>query len=152
MRTLIVTDAGRIQSTTDVSDRFGIKAPVDKAFDALTGAFRDVGVEPTQINGALHQVGNPGFQRTGKLGNTPLSAYFECGSDMTGLRANRDRITIALSATVLAVAGGTSEVRTQLTASSRNMMGSSTDAIACGSTGKLEQALRVATELRTVKP
>jgi hypothetical protein len=152
MRTLTVTDAGSIQSTTDASDRFAVKAPVDKAFDALTGAFRDVGIEPTQINSATHQVGNPGFQRTGKLGATPLSAYFECGSDMTGQRANRDRLTIAISATVVAVTAAASEVRTQINASSRNMMGTSSDQIACGTTGRLEATLRTATELRLVKP
>lgn len=152
MRTLAVTDQGSIQSPTDASDRFAIKASVDRTFKALTGAMRDLGIEPTRMDSAAHQVGNPGFQKTGKLGSSPLSLFFECGSDLTGQRANRDRVTIAINATVVAAAGGTSEVRTQLNASSRNMMGNSTDPIACGTTGRLENSLRVGTELRLAKP
>jgi len=152
MRTLTVTDIGSIQTMTDASDRFVIKAPVDKTFDALTVALRDVGIEPTAVNGAAHTVGNPGFIKTGKLGHTPMTSFFECGSDMTGPRASKDRMTIALNATVLSAAGGISEVRTQLTASSRNMMGASSDAVPCGSTGRLENAIKVATELRLVRP
>ena len=52
MRTLTVTEIGSIQTMTDASDRFVIKAPVDKTFDALTLALRDVGIEPTAVNGA----------------------------------------------------------------------------------------------------
>jgi hypothetical protein len=152
MRTLTTTDAGSIQTVTDVSERFAISAPVEKVFAALTPALRDVGIEPTTIDPAAHQVGNPGFQKTGKLGSASMTDYFDCGGDMTGLRASRDRMTISIMLTVTPAAAGSSDVRAQIRATSRNMMGTSSDAIQCGSSGRLEGAIKAATERHLATP
>jgi hypothetical protein len=152
MRTLAVTDQGAIQTTGSQSDRTTYDASAERVFSALVAALPEVGVEASLVDATQRSAGNPRFQRSRTLGKLPLSMYFNCGSGMTGPKADSDRLTITLMSSVDVVRAGTAQLRTSLTATAQSMSGASTGVVDCGSTGKLETALRDAVGRRLATP
>lgn len=152
MRTLAVDQSGAtIQTNNATVDRTNFKASPDELFRVTLLAFSDVGVDPTIIDAQHKRIGNPGFIRTRTLGAVALSRYLECGTNMSGVKADNDRITLAVEANIEEDGTRDSAMRILVSATAKSMMGSSTAAVDCASTGKLEQALRNAVALRLAK-
>lgn len=105
-------------------------------------AMTELGVDPTVIEPPKYHAAALGVPRRRVLAKTPLSRYFNCGSDVTGARADSDRLTVTVDATVEALSPKTSELRLLVSATSRAVSGSSSDAVYCGSLGTLEKKMR----------
>ncbi len=148
MRTLMTTEQGRIQTVASDASRATVDAPVDRVYATLGGVLEEAGFATPVLDPAKRRAFHPGIQRTGRLGKVALSSYVECGSDMTGLRANRDRVVLSVTVTAVAAGAERTELQTLLTATSRSMAGSSTAPVDCGSTGRLENELTNAVKLK----
>lgn len=152
MRILAVDQNGAtIQTSTAGVERTNYSASPDELFRVTLLAFADIGVEPTVIDAQQKRIGNPGFIRTRTLGSVPLSRYLECGTNMSGVKADNDRITLVVESIIEADGTKDSAMRILVNASAKSMMGSSTAAVECASTGRLEQLLRNAVGLRLAK-
>lgn len=151
MRTLAVDRNGTIQTNGADVERAPFSVSADELFRVTTLAFSDIGVNPTVLDAQQKRVGNPGFIITRKLGTVPLSKYLECGTNMSGVKADNDRITMVVDANIEADGTKASVLRILVSATAKSMMGSSTDAVECATTGKLERSLRNAIELRLAK-
>jgi hypothetical protein len=80
--------------------------------------------------------------RTRNLSGTALSRYLECGSSMTGLRADTHRVQMPLLLLLDPAPNGRTSLRIALVASAQDNSGTSNTPVQCGSTGALENELR----------
>ncbi len=80
-----------------------------------------------------------------------MRVHLECGSNMSGVKADNDRITLSVDATVEPDGAAASALQIRVAATAKSMMGSATEAVECASTGRLEQTLRAAIGLRLAK-
>ena len=70
-----------------------------------------------------------------------MSTWLNCGSGMTGPNADNYRITIALMIIVDPAANNTTRMRIGMVGSGANIVGNSTEPVACGTTGRLEERI-----------
>jgi len=89
---------------------------------------------------------NGRFIKLRSLAGAPLSTYLNCGSGMTGPNADSYRVTMAIAALVNATGPNTSRLRLTVFAGAENTEGVSKSAVACGSSGVLEE--RIARTIR----
>ena len=89
---------------------------------------------------------NGRFIKLRSFAGSPLSTYLNCGSGMTGPNADSYRVTMAIAALVNATGPNTSRLRLTVLAGAENTEGVSKSAVACGSSGVLEE--RIAKTIR----
>jgi len=89
---------------------------------------------------------NGRFIKLRSLAGAPLSTYVNCGSGMTGPNADSYRVTMAIAALINATGPNTSRLRLAVLAGAENTEGVSKSAVACGSSGLLEE--RIARTIR----
>lgn len=129
--------------------RLAIPAAPARAYQALQVAYADLGIPVKMSDPAKFTAGNLRFETSRRLGNEPLSTFFQCGSALGGTPlADIYRMRINVTATVFPAADG-SELQTTATATARNPEGSSRDPVVCHSTGRLETHLANLVRLRS---
>lgn len=119
-----------------------VLAPVPAIWDALVGALTDRKVNPTLVDRPAGRIGDTSMVLMRRWNSTPLSAYLSCGSTMTGLRADDERIHAIflaqlsrLRADTVAIAVHFSGVSTPIASGNGGSMGQ------CTSTGRAEEEL-----------
>lgn len=119
-----------------------VAAPPTTVVRALIASYAALGIEATLVDPTGRRVGNPSFSAMRKLAGEPLSTFVKCGSTMTGLHADSDRIEMSMVSAVRPANGTGSEVETRLEAVAINVSGgNSGDRLPCSSTGVLERRL-----------
>ena len=111
MRTLLVSDQLHLETATDASDRSVYSAAADRVFALTVAALADLGADPTLIDPPRLHASSMGLQRRRVLGKTALSKFFDCGSDLTGRRADSDQLSVNIDATVEATSPKRAELR-----------------------------------------
>jgi hypothetical protein len=106
----------------------------------------DIPVEARDRQSGLAR--NLNVERSRRLGNVPLSRYFDCGRGFAGNNADLYRLTIALSAWVGSASDSTTRLFIASAASGQDPAGSKTGYVMCPSTGQLEE--RIAQRVRQV--
>ena len=119
-----------------------LHASTDAVWKALPAAYAGLGIDLMVIDRPSGTIGNRSFIRTRTLAGKRLSAYFECGSSMTGLRADEGRVTAASVTRVTAASDGETQLSTTVAGVVQTVEGSSAQSIPCASTGALEEAIR----------
>jgi hypothetical protein len=120
-----------------------VPAPVDRAYQALPRAYAALGIEVRTLDPAAHVVGSPELHVRGRLAGRRLSELLDCGNNSTGPIADQYSIRLNVR-TELVAAGATSEARTTVSAIARNMDGTLSSDIRCGSKGTLEPLITTA--------
>ena len=82
------------------------------------------------------------------LGGQPLSTYLNCGLGVTGPNADSFRITMAVAAFMDSTGPATSRLRVTVFAGAQSTEGVAKSAVACGSSGILENRIIEAVKLR----
>ena len=95
------------------------------------------------------RVGNAGFETRGPIGGRRLSAFFSCGTNLTGEVADQRRIRIEVVSQAVEATDG-ARIQTYAAASARSDEGTSTDRVLCTSRGRLEQLIDEHVRLRAV--
>ena len=117
-----------------------VPVPPASAYHALVAAYEELGLGPESADEASHRVARANLVFRGTLGGQRGSAYFDCGQTLTGPRADEGRLTISVASQATAAEGGAT-LATTATASVRPRDGTSTGAVSCSSTGRLESLI-----------
>jgi hypothetical protein len=125
-----------------------IAGKVDRVFDAVAGAYTELGIQPTLVDRAEHRYGNVGFSVPNSFAGGRVEQYFDCGSDITGALAGRGRLVAAVVTTLTVQDSVTTLASTQVTGTLRRADGTSTGPVTCASTGAFEERLRTVVERR----
>lgn len=141
-RTVAVDDNNVYRTTVLPNSKVPIPMPPGRVFEAVKTVYEELGVPPGTHDPATGRFGNTDFWKQRRMGNEPLSTYLNCGDGLTGPVATNYRIYMSLQSVVRPDGKGGSEMETAFTAQAQNMEGSSSDRIACGSTGRLEERIR----------
>lgn len=113
--------------------------PTDQVWKVLPAAFDSISMPVTRLDPRTHTIGNEGLKIRQRLGKTPLSRYFDCGTTQIGANADSYELYIVLLVQVTPSGTG-SRLTTQLNASARPLTFSQGYS-ACSSRGALETRL-----------
>ena len=140
---IVATDNhGTYRTTQAPNEKVAIPVAPSRAFEAVKAVYGELGI-PLGVNEpATGRVGNADFWRTRKLGNEPISTYLSCGDSFAGAAADNYRIYISVISQVHPDGKGETDLETSFTAQARNMEGTTSDRVACGTTGRLEELIR----------
>jgi hypothetical protein len=118
-----------------------VNAPTGKTFSAAASVLKTLGL-PVELRDSVGGlIGNTEFTKSRTLVGQQMSTWLNCGSSMTGPNADNDRITIALVIIIDPAPNNTTRMRIGLVGSGSNIAGNSTEPVACGSTGRLEEKM-----------
>lgn len=123
-----------------------VGAPPGKVFRAATMVLQNLKIPIDVSDSAGGLVGAAKLTRSRNLSGSALSRYLECGSNLTGPRADSHRIQMPLLILIDAGPNGTTKLRIALVGSAQDNSGVSNTPVMCGSTGALEGQIRKAIE------
>lgn len=115
-----------------------VDAPPGETFAAAALVLANLGIKAEVRDSVGGMIGHLKLVRSRRLDRTPLSAYFDCGSTMTGLRADNYRITMPLLVMLDPLGADRTTMRIALIASAQDPTGSSNQPVLCCTTGALE--------------
>jgi hypothetical protein len=118
-----------------------VNAAFTRVYHATVLAFEGLKIPLKLQDSVAGRVGNLGLTQSRQLAGSRLSRFLDCGSTLTGLRADSYRIEMPLIAILARVGPQTTRVRVALVGSARDMSGPSTDPVLCLSTGVLEKQI-----------
>ena len=151
-RTLAVDDAAVYRTTVLPNVKFPVPAAPNRVFDAVKAVYDEIGVPVGTHDPTTGRIGNLDFWKLRRFANEPMSTFIHCGESFTGPVANNYRIYMSLMSIVRPDGKGAAELETAFTAQAQNMEGSSSDRIACGTTGRLEERIKKAVLLKIGQP
>lgn len=148
------TATRRSQQPLETPDRFtiyfrddayahatAVDAPVDEVWKVVPAVFRELGYPGAQASGAGYVFITPNLQIRGRLyPEEPNSKYIDCGTGITGARADSYVVWFAIVTRVRPGAEGGSIVETAIDGNARDRAHSS-NAVRCSGTGVLERAI-----------
>jgi hypothetical protein len=123
----------------DGSRQTKILAPGPKVWDALVAAMEARKVKPTILDRSVGRIGDTSMVFLRRWNDKPGSYYFNCGSTMTGQRADDDRMRSVLLAQLSRLPADTVAVVVHFSAVAQSL--SSGNVSQCISTGRGEQEL-----------
>jgi len=138
--------SAEVRTRVEVAPAEHVEFPMQAVWDALPGVYTALGVPAVGADPATRAVGNGNFVVSRTLAGEPLSRFLTCGTTAVGRPlADEARVQIDMR-TVVSAEGEGSSVRTTLRATARANNGTSSDAVPCTSTGRLES--RITTMVR----
>ena len=123
-----------------------LPASAGAVFFATRQVFFELKIPTPLADSAQGYLINGRFIKLRSLAGFPLSTYLNCGTGMTGPNADAWRVTMAIAALVEATGPNTSRLRLNVLAGAESTEGVSKSAIACASSGLLEDRI-----LKTVR-
>ena len=138
---VLVDENGRVYRTTDGPAALNFPTSPDSTFRAVVAGYTALGIEPAIVDASGRIVARQHLLLRSRFQGQPLSAFFDCGVDMIGQRADQGRL-VADFATRVVAAGTGSSVSTMIRASLTPNDGASRDPIRCVSRGRIEEQLR----------
>ena len=136
---LVDPKVGTIMGERPRSESATIAAPPAVVWTAAKKVYAALGVQLTVDDPAAHQLGNPNFYASRQFAGQPMTKFVDCGNGMTGQKAATYRIYMSLLTTVESDGGSGARVHTTFVPMGQDVTEGSTDRIACGSKGTLEQ-------------
>jgi hypothetical protein len=133
---------GAYRTTVPPNATAHIPVSPSRVFDALKSVYEELGVPPAINDPTTGRFGNTDFWKMRKLGTEPISTYLNCGDSIMGPAADTYRIYISLVSQVHPDGKGETDLETSVTAQARNMEGTTSDRVSCGTTGRLEEHIR----------
>ncbi len=118
-----------------------LPASAGAVFFAARQVFFELKIPTPLADSAQGYLVNGRFIKLRSLAGSPLSTYLNCGVGMTGPNADNFRITMAIAALIDATDANTSRLRLNVLAGAESIEGVSKSAIACGSSGILEDRM-----------
>ncbi|MEO8619588.1 MAG: hypothetical protein ABI625_00905 [bacterium] len=119
-----------------------VLAPTPAVWDAVLAAMTLRKVTPTILNRAAGRVGDTSMVLLRKWNGHQLSHYFNCGSTITGPRADEERVRAVLLAQLTRLTGDTIAVAVHFSGGATPInSGSSGTPAQCTSTGRAESEL-----------
>ena len=141
-------DGGYVNIASDNrAASFRVPAAPQPIWKVLPDIYREIGIPEGTIDQSSWTYGNQRFTLSRRLGSVSLSEFFRCGSTATGEPiATTYRLRASVLTRLQPVSDSETEVATAVQATATSNAGTSTDPVACSSTGVLES--RIASEIR----
>jgi hypothetical protein len=118
-----------------------LPASAGVVFFAARQVFFELQIPTPLADSARGYLINGRFIKLRSLAGAPLSTYLNCGAGMTGPNADAYRVTMAIAAFVDATGPSTSKMRVTLLAGAESVEGVSKSAVACTTSGLLEERI-----------
>ncbi len=119
-----------------------VVAPAPRVWQAVLEAMTVRKVTPSVLDRPAGRMGDTALVMSRTWHGQPVSRYFGCGSNMTGARADQDRIRSVLLVQLTRLQADTIAVAVHLSGTARAMSsGNSSSEGACLSTGRAESEL-----------
>jgi hypothetical protein len=115
-------------------------APLD-AWQTTKKVYAALGIPVTLENAAAHQIGNKDFWKSRSVGPLRMADVVDCGTGITGRKADTYRIYMSLTTIVEGDGTGGTRLHTTLIPFGQDVAGGSADRIPCGTTGVLESVV-----------
>jgi hypothetical protein len=149
----VVVDAARdVYHITEQGVPIVFHAGRDEVWKALVGAYSDIGLLPDAADTSMWAVSRSKIIIRGAYKGTRSSALFSCGETATGTsQADVGQVIANMRSQIVNSATGT-RVATLVDAWVIPDGGTSSNALHCGSTGRLEQTLHKAVAARLGEP
>ena len=141
-RVVAVDTHGAYRTTVPPNAKAHLPVSPSRVFDALKSVYQELGVPAAIDDPSTGRFGNTDFWKTGKLGAEPISRYLNCGDSIMGPAADTYRIYISLVSQAQPDGKGETNLETSFVAQARNMEGTTSDRVSCGTTGRLEEQIR----------
>jgi len=129
-----------------------IAAPRGETFRALAQVLTELKVPVDTRDSTRGVIGVMSVPRMRTFGIGRISAYLNCGSGMTGQNADNWRVYVTALVFVEAADSVTTTLRLAMIGGARDVAGSSTDPVACGSTGAFESLVVDRVKKRVASP
>ena len=123
-----------------------LPASAGAVFFAARQVFFELKIPTPMADSARGFLINGRFVKLRSLAGSPLSTHLNCGLGMTGPNADTFRVTMAIAALIDATGPNTSRLRLTVLAGAESIEGVSKSAVACASSGVLEERI-----LRTIR-
>ncbi|MBM4184107.1 MAG: hypothetical protein FJ207_07740 [Gemmatimonadetes bacterium] len=128
------------------SAEFSVPVGLPTVWGTLPAIFEQLGIEPTFVDAAQGQIGNPRYTRS-RIERRSMSTYIECGSGLTGPYADAYDVRLSLLVYLSSGGQGISVVRTTVDAFATARSTNAT-AIHCTSKGVLERRIQALVQER----
>lgn len=149
----VVVDAARdVFRQTERGVPIVFNAKRDDVWKALVGAYSDIGLLPDAADTSMWAVGRSKIVMRGSYTGTRISALFSCGETATGSSQADVGQVIANMRSQIVNSGLSTRVTTLVDAWVIPDGGTSSNALHCGSTGRLEETLHKAVAARLGQP
>lgn len=131
-----------------VLDTLGVdteeNAPVSRVFGAARVVLQNFKIPLDAVDSLGGTLAAIKLTRSRNIAGSALSRYLECGSGMTGPRADTHRVQMPLLILLDPLPNDRTKVKIALVGSAQDNSGTSTQPVMCGSTGVLESQIRKA--------
>lgn len=139
----IVDGAGNVTAlTTDASSPANmilIELPVEQAWPGLIVAYQELGLPVSELNSGTRTIA-ANVRTRGRLGNTRLSSYLDCGRTQGGPSADTYEVHLVVESRIIPFELGTSRVATLIEATARPS-NFAANPVRCASTGTMESRI-----------
>ncbi|MBK6489892.1 MAG: hypothetical protein IPF98_24230 [Gemmatimonadetes bacterium] len=139
-------------SVDSLATEVTIAAPRGVTFRALAQVLAELKVPVDTRDSTRGIIGVMSVPRMRTFGTGRISKYLNCGSGMTGLNADNWRVYVTALAFVEAADSATTTLRLAMIGGAQDVAGSSTDPVACGSTGSFESLVIERLKARIASP
>ena len=129
-----------------------IPASPGAVFWAARQIFSEFKIPTPEADSARGYLVNRRFIKLRSLAGSPLSTFLNCGTGITGPNADAFRVTMAIGAFIEPAGPTASRLRLNLVAGAESTEGASKSAVACASTGVLEERLARLIRTRAARP
>lgn len=136
----LVGRTGRVLADT-MGATFELPAAAGRSFAAMQAVLDDLKVPVEVRDSSVLQIGNAGFVKRGSFAGRRMSAWVDCGSNMSGPRADNYRIELGTVAFLTAAGRESSQVRIAVVGTALDVGEAARPTIPCYTTGALERRL-----------
>lgn len=151
----VVDGVGRVTEipldATRLSVGITLDLPVERAWPALVAAYKAVGIPITDVDSRAYFIGNRDLRLRGRLGDTRLSRYLDCGHTQGNQSANTYEVHMDVQTRLAPENADTTAIRTTIEATARPSTFAGHD-VRCSSTGRLERRIAVEVLVRGTAP
>jgi hypothetical protein len=129
-----------------------INGSAGATYRALAQVFTELKIPMDTQDSVRGMIGVASVPRMRTFGNARISRYLNCGSGMTGLNADNWRVYVTALAFVEKADSATTTMRLAMIGGAQDVAGSSTDPVACGTTGVFESLVTERVKQRVAAP
>jgi hypothetical protein len=121
-------------------------APAARVYRAAERAFAELKIPIDTRDSTIGVLGIKRFNKSTSLAGQPMSKLLNCGTGLTGPNADNFRISMAVITVSYPTAPDRAKLGVGFVGSAVDMRGSSSDPVACASTGWLENEIAIRVE------
>lgn len=129
-----------------------INGTTGATYRALAQIFAELKIPVDAQDSTRGVIGVTSLARMRTFGNARISRYLNCGSGMTGLNADNWRVYVTALAFVEKGDSATTTLRLAMVGGAQDVAGSSTEPVACGTTGVFESLVAERVKQRVASP